>query len=100
MPMPGYYARLVERRILDSWSALRLPYGVRPSVMPYAEYTETVRLDAQSLAQIEQDLTHAGRLKPHDDRVLVLLSDSLPEITDRRGPAAQLGVRCRMKGMS
>jgi hypothetical protein len=57
--MSGYVARSVERRILDCWSAQRLPYGVRPSVMPYAGYTETVSLDARPLPQIEQDLAHA-----------------------------------------
>ena len=59
VPMPGYAARLVERRILATWSALKLPYGVRPSVMPYAGYTETVSLGARSLMQVKQDLKDA-----------------------------------------
>ncbi|MER7362644.1 hypothetical protein [Nonomuraea wenchangensis] len=57
----GRQARAVERHVLSNWSALGLPYGVHPSAMPYAGYTETVSLDARRLDDVREDFDQAIR---------------------------------------
>ena len=59
--MSGRQARSVERRVLSPWSSLGLPYGVQPSAMPYAGYTETVSLSARALEEIKDDVSRAIR---------------------------------------
>ncbi|SET81696.1 hypothetical protein SAMN05421811_104249 [Nonomuraea wenchangensis] len=59
--MSGRQARAVERHVLSNWSALGLPYGVHPSAMPYAGYTETVSLDARRLDDVREDFDQALR---------------------------------------
>jgi len=59
--MKGAEARAVESRVLRGWSALGLPYGVRPANMPNGGYTETVSLEARPLHMTEADLEEALR---------------------------------------
>ncbi|MFB4292938.1 hypothetical protein ACBI99_35225 [Nonomuraea sp. ATR24] len=64
--MSGRHARSAERHVLSNWSSLGLPYGVHPSAMPYAGYTETVSLNARGLEEIKEDLRQAIRELPRE----------------------------------
>ncbi|WP_159424640.1 hypothetical protein [Streptomyces sp. TLI_053] len=57
----GRDARAVERAVLQKWARLGLPYGVSPTDMPHAGYTETVSLSARSEAEVRDDLARALR---------------------------------------
>jgi hypothetical protein len=55
----GREARFIEDAVLACWKALNLPYGVPPTHMPYAGYTETVSLALRSLDAIREDIARA-----------------------------------------
>lgn len=84
--MLGHQARAVENAVLDLWRReLALPYGARAEDMPFAGYTETVRLADRPLEQARVDVLHAierGHGTPEDagarptDRKAGLLSGS------------------------